>query len=252
MTNESEDKRFERLSRNRFTRPMPKRFYKEVAVSAAREILLDGRPVKTPLKQPLTMPTMLLAEAVAEEWRSQSESIDLLRMPLTKLANTAIDRAPHERLALIDELVAYAGSDLVCYRATEPAALVHRQAEQWDPVLHWAEAVLGVSLRAVDGLLHVPQPREALEAVRRKLVDLNGFNLVALHAIVTLSGSALLGLMLAKKAINPEVAWAAANLDERWQTELWGEDDEARLRTEARWNEFSAAVRFLNLAAAAP
>ncbi len=249
MTNEAEDKRFERLSRDRFARPMPKRFYKEVSISASMEILLDSRPVRTPLKAPLVVPNPHLAGAVADEWRVQGEFIDLLKMPFTKLSNTAIDRMPRERQVLIDEIVAFANSDLVCYRATEPAELVGRQSALWDPVLLWAYTAMGASFRAVSGIGHIEQSSEALAACRRKIDGFDDFYLVALQALVTLSGSALLGLMLASGGLKPEAAWAAANLDERWQIEQWGEDHEAKFRNEARWAEFSAAARFLNLAA---
>jgi chaperone required for assembly of F1-ATPase len=249
MTSETEKERFERLSRDRFGRTLSKRFYKEVSVSATHEILLDDRPVKTPLKAPLVLPNPELAEAVAQEWRAQGELINPLRMPLTKLSNTAIDRGPYERQSFVDELVAFAGSDLVCYRAAEPEALAMRQAEGWNPVLQWADRKLGAAFRTTSGVRHTEQPAEALSACRQKFETFNDFHLVALHAMIALAGSALIGLMVAEGDLEPEAAWEAANLDEHWQRELWGEDHEAKLRTESRWHDFSSAARFLNLAA---
>jgi chaperone required for assembly of F1-ATPase len=248
MTNETEDQRWQRLLRDHTPRVFPKRFYKSVTVSHTREILLDGRPVKTPLKASLVLPTSSLAEAVAMEWSAQVDVIIPFKMPLTKLANTAIDQAPRERPAIVEELLAYANSDLLCYRAAEPEALVARQALHWDPQLEWAKVQLGAFLNVTSGIGHVSQSPEFLAACRHRISPVSNFHLVALHTLVTLSGSAILGLMVMEGSLTPETAWSASNLDEDWQNEQWGEDFEAKTRREARWAEFSAAARFLNLA----
>jgi chaperone required for assembly of F1-ATPase len=250
MKIETEAQRLDRLAHGRQLQRLPKRFYKEVAISPARDILLDGRAVKTPLKKPLTLPTIALAEAIALEWRAQSEVINPHAMPLTKLANTAIDRAPMERPAIVGELVAYAGNDLVCYRADHPAALVTAQKAEWDQALEWADRVLGAMFFATAGVSHVPQPPEAIAAFEAAIASFDDFRLIGIHAMATLSGSALLATIVAMGGQTPEDAWSAATVDERWQNKLWGEDAEARDRRDAQGRDFVAAARFVNLAGA--
>jgi chaperone required for assembly of F1-ATPase len=247
---ESETDRWERLARGRQIQRLPKRFYKEAAISQVREILLDGRAVKTPLKKPLALPTMPLAEAVAAEWRAQVGVIDPHSMPLTKLANTAIDRVPAERSAIVVELVSYAGNDLVCYRADHPTELAARQSASWDPIVAWADRSLGVAFLTTAGVTHRPQSPSALSAFKSAIDAIDDFRLVGLHAMATLSGSALLALTVATSETPAEDAWAAATVDERWQNEVWGEDHEAAQRRKAQAGEFIAAARFVNLACA--
>jgi chaperone required for assembly of F1-ATPase len=237
-----------RQGRGRDQPALPRRFYKSVTVSEGRQVLLDGRPVKTPAKAELTLPTPGLAKAVAEEWEAQRDVINPHAMPLTKLANTAIDRVPTSRDAMITELTDYAGNDLICYRAASPQDLVRRQSAVWDPVMLWARDRLQAPLKSTVGVVHLSQSPEALAACRRRFEALDRFSLVALHDLVALSGSALLGLMVLDGELDVEVAWQAANLDEIWQNEQWGEDFEARNRRELRWTDFRAAARFLNLA----
>lgn len=244
---ETEDRRFERLSRDRFQRPPPKRFYKTVAVTDQLGIALDGKGVKTPLKAPLVLPNRALANAVAAEWASQEELINPHAMPLTKLANTAIDRAEAERANILAELLAFAGSDMVCYRADGPETLVARQSAHWDPVISWAKSDMDAGFTTANTITHKQQPGEALLVLECRVSNLDKFTLVAVHNLATLSGSTLLALMLAAGAISATAAWLAANADEDWQMETWGKDAEAMVRREARFSEFSACENFLNL-----
>jgi chaperone required for assembly of F1-ATPase len=226
-----------------------KRFYRNVEVMGEGPygIALDGRPLRTPLKHDLLLPTAGLAEAVAAEWAAQGERVDPWQMPLTKLAYTAIDRVVDSETRIIDELLEYAGADLVCYRAAEPESLINRQGEFWDPILSWAEETPGVRLFAVQGIVHKPQSPEALDAVRRYLHQFDAMHLCALHNLTTLTGSVLITLAMEKNFLEPERAWLTVHIDEDWQAERWGWDEEAMERRARRKQEFDASVRFLTL-----
>ncbi len=252
MTDETEDQRFERLSRDRIVRPLPKRFYKIVSVTDQLGIALDGRSVKTPLKVPLILPNRLMADAVAGEWNDQTEFINPGTMPLTKLANTAIDRARVERPGITAEILEFAGSDMVCYRADKPEGLVSRQSKLWDPVIDWAARHLDAKFETVSTIRHHAQSNAALGALRNHVDGLDAFSFIAVHNLTTLSGSALLSLMLASGAVSADQAWLAANVDEDWQIETWGLDDEASARRAGRLKEFHASVKFVNLARSRP
>jgi chaperone required for assembly of F1-ATPase len=230
------------------TKALPRRFYTTASIAGDDRrwaIHLDGKPLRTPLKVPLQLPTRALAEAVVAEWQAQTETLDPLTMPLTKLANTAIDRVEPNRPRIIGEIVKFAGSDLVCYRATEPARLRARQAAAWDGVLTWAQQALDARFEIVSGLVFRAQPAAALNAVRDCLAGRSCWALAAIHNMTTLTGSALLALMVTKKAITGARASSAAHVDEDWQIEHWGADAEAEARRAARGCEFDAAVRFL-------
>jgi chaperone required for assembly of F1-ATPase len=248
MSEETEDERWERLSQDRIHRPLPKRFYKSVAVTGQLGIALDGRNVKTPLRAPLVLPTRSLADAVATEWDAQVDVINPHAMPLTKLANTAIDRAPTEKSKITSEILEFAGSDMVCYRAERPAGLVLRQTTHWDPIIAWAKADLKVDFATVSTITHRRQPSAALQTLEVHIKSLDPFSFVAVHNLSTLTGSALLAAMAAAGKIPADSAWLAANVDEDWQIETWGEDDEASARRAGRFKEFSACVAFVNLA----
>jgi chaperone required for assembly of F1-ATPase len=229
---------------------LPKRFYKTVSVEdkeAGLALLLDGKPVRTPGKAPLVLPTRALAEAVAEEWRGQGDRIDPATMPLTKLANSAIDGVSGREQAVIDDIMAYAGSDLLCYRADAPRGLIEAQRNHWDPILAWAESALGAPLALAEGVVHVAQPQASLDRLKHKLLGRDKFGLAALHVLTALSGSALLALAVAEARATPEEAWQAAHVDEDWQIAQWGEDAEAAARRAARWRDFAAAARLLSL-----
>lgn len=223
----------------------PRRFYKTVAVTDDLGIALDGRPVKTPMKAPLRLPTRALADAVAAEWDAQGEKIDAASMLFTKLANTAIDRVAQDRARIEAEVLDYAGSDLVCYRADRPPDLVQRHNTSWDPVVDWARTALDAPFEVTEGVIHKAQPAAAITAHGLALKSLNDFELAAYHAIMTLTGSALIAMMLARRATVPEAAWLAAHVDEDYQIEQWGQDAEAQARRAVRYAEFMACCRFL-------
>jgi chaperone required for assembly of F1-ATPase len=226
---------------------LPKRFYQDAAADPAGVIALDGKPVRTPGKAPLALPSRALAKAVAQEWRAQGERVDPGTMPLTRLANSAIDGVAGREQAVIDDILAFAGSDLLCYRAHGPRKLAEAQSKHWDPVLAWAKEALGAPLVLAEGVMHVAQPDASLARLRRQIEGRGPFGLAALHVLTALSGSALLALAVALGRLTPEEAWAAAHVDEDFQIGQWGEDAEAKARREARWRDFAAAARMLKL-----
>ena len=248
MSDETEDQRWERLSRDRIHRPLPKRFYKSVAVTDQLGIALDGRNVKTPLKAALVLPTPALAEAVAAEWDEQVDVINPHAMPLTKLANTAIDRATTEKSKIAAEILEFADSDMVCYRAESPVGLVLRQKTHWDPIVAWARSDLNAGFETVSTITHKIQSVAALRNLEAHITTLDSFSFIAVHNLTTLTGSALLATMVAAGKTLPDAAWLAANVDEDWQIGTWGEDTEAMVRREGRLSEFLACAKFLNLA----
>ncbi|MBX3539030.1 MAG: ATPase [Chelatococcus sp.] len=233
---------------------LPKRFYTVAGVDARPEgfaLVLDGRGARTPGRKPLQFPTQAMAEAVAAEWAAQDDVIDPRRMPLTRLANSAIDGVADNGEAVAAEVVRYAGSDLLCYRADHPEKLVARQVALWDPVLDWARAELGARFILAEGVMHVEQPAAALAAVAARVQRYPGpFALAALNVMTTLSGSVLLALAVAEGHLSPAEAWTAAHVDEDAQIEVWGEDEEASARREARWLDFAAAAHLFALSRA--
>jgi chaperone required for assembly of F1-ATPase len=227
-----------------------KRFYKDVSVEPLEDgcqILLDRRPVRTPARLPLSLPSLALADAVAEEWRSQGEEIDPRAMPLTGLANAAIDRVVPDPAAFARGLAAYGESDLLCYRAEGPEALIEREEQLWDPLLAWARHRFDIDFEITSGILHRPQPKRTIEQLARAVGAKDAFVLAALSPLVTISGSLVIALALVERAIDLDTAWAAATVDEAWQAEEGGEDFEATARLEARRKEFAAAHRFVEL-----
>lgn len=229
---------------------LPRRFYAAVTVAEGEggfALHLDGRTPRTPRGHPLAVPARPLAEALAAEWASQGEVIDPATMPLTRLVNVTIDEVASEgqQHATIDEIVRYAGSDLVCYRAADPAGLVARQAAAWDPVLAFARDELGARLVLAEGVTFAAQPEPALAAVRRAVAATPPFALAALYTLTALAGSALIALAVARGALPPDAGWAAAHVDEDWQAQFWGEDDHAMARRAARKAEWDAAVLVL-------
>ena len=213
--------------------PRPKRFYETVAVEPEGEswaVRLDGRPVRTPAKTPLTAPTKALAELIAEEWASQGERIDAPTMPTTRIGFVALDRMP---LALEDtaaEIVKYASTDLLCFRAPEPADLVAAQAAAWDPLLKWAETELGAHFAPATGVLPVQQDPMALQAVHARVADLDTWRMTATAHATAVCGSAILGLALLEAEIDGGQAFALSTIDEHFQASQWGEDSEAAER----------------------
>lgn len=231
-------------------RDLPKRFYKEATVAPLDRgftVLLDGRGVKTPARTPLVLPTEALARAVAEEWNAQGAEIDPRTMWLTKLANTALDRVAPRRDAVIDEIAAFAASDLVSYRADHPVELARRQTAHWAPLVEWAAESFGARLKVTEGIIHVAQDEEALAALREAIAAVGSFELAALHNAVTLTGSAVIGLALLRRRLDAIQAFEAAHVDEAWQAELCGEDEEEAARLATRREELADTARFLDL-----
>jgi chaperone required for assembly of F1-ATPase len=227
-----------------------RRFYKHVSVagtSAPFSVTLDELPLRTPLKRPLDLPTQALAQAVAGEWEMQAEKIEPHTMPLTRLANTALDRVAPDLDRIIGEIVDFAGSDLVCYRAEKPQGLIERQARAWQPVLDWARQALGAEFQPTEGVVHIPQPDVSLRATQDYLARKSPWTLTAIHNATTLTGSALIAAMACDKAIPASEAWAAAHVDEDWQIEHWGWDEEARHRRNHRKREFDICLHFCEL-----
>jgi len=213
-------------------------------------LVLDARPVRTPQRAPLVLPARALAEAIAAEWEAQEAEIRPEQMPLTRLANSAIDRAPAHREAVISGLLAYAQTDLLCYRAEWPRELVLRQAEAWDPILDWARSELGADLLIVAGIMPVAQAADAISALEATVRRLDDFALTALNQMASLTASLILALAVERQQLRPEEAWRAAHIDEDWQIGQWGEDEAARQRREAQWADMAAAAHFLSLARA--
>ena len=218
-----------------------KRFWTDVTV-ADTSVLLDGRPVRTPGRQPLILPNVALADAIADEWRHLQGEIDPRAMPLTGLANAAIERAP-----LAETLAVYAETDLLCYRAEAPPPLVDRQAAVWDPLLDWARARYGVAFCVTAGIVHVAQPPETVRRLGTAVAALLQWHRTALSPLVTIGGSLVVALMLFEGAIAPDLAFDACHLDELWQAELWGEDWMATDARAARRVDFLNTARFLSL-----
>jgi chaperone required for assembly of F1-ATPase len=226
------------------------RFWKEVAAveeDGGWAITLDGRPVRTPARAPLVAPTEALANAIAEEWRSVEGEVDPRAMPLTGLANAAIDRVAPEREAFAGGLARYAEADLACYRSEWPPELVERQASAWDPLLAWARRRYDVDFSTTSGILHVPQPQATIERLAHEVTAIDPFHLAVLSPLVTTGGSLIAALAVLEKAVTAEAAWAAVSVDEYWQLEQWGADAEGEQALETRKRDFLAAASFLTL-----
>jgi chaperone required for assembly of F1-ATPase len=233
-------------------RPLPRRFYKDVSLGVVgpppgHVVLLDGRMARTPGKRELKVQSIALAEAVAREWADQGTHIDPASMPLTRLVNTSIDGVAERRAEVAADVVKYAGSDLICYRATYPDGLIARQKAHWDPVLAWAAGAHGARFVVAEGLMPVTQPTEAIDRLAAAVEPLDPLHLTALHVMTTLMGSALLALAVVQGGVTPDAAWLAAHVDEDWQIAEWGEDAEASARREKRWGEMRAAAELVRL-----
>ncbi|WP_127115608.1 ATP12 family chaperone protein [Shimia sediminis] len=227
-----------------------KRFWKAARVASddgGFAIELDGRRVKTPAKVSLTVPTRAMADAIAAEWQAQEDEIDPRTMPVTRSANAAIDKVGQQHGEVAEMLAEYGGSDLLCYRATQPAELIARQAEKWDPMLAWAASTLGAELAPVSGVIHVAQPPEALARLRQQVHALTNFEMAAFHDLVSLSGSLILGFAAVHQARPIEELWALSRVDEDWQEQQWGSDEEATEHAEIKRQAFLHADRFFRL-----
>jgi chaperone required for assembly of F1-ATPase len=227
-----------------------RRFWKEVSLEPStfgHAVRLDGRPVKTPTRNELALPTKKLADAVVAEWESVEKTIDPAKMPMTGFANAAIDHIGADRDGFVTAIAAYGETDLLCYRAAADESLGARQAEVWDPWIDWARARYDVSFVIVEGIMHQPQPEVTLAKLRAAVAARGTFELAAMAKLAHLSGSLVLTLAVVERAGEADEVWNAACLDELWQEELWGADHWADKNRADRRAEFMAAVRFLDL-----
>ena len=225
-------------------------FWSETSVSvdqAGFGIELDGRMLTTPARAPLHVPTRALAAEIAGEWAAQREEVDPETMPFTRLANAAIDKLSEQFDDTVDALASYAETDLVCFRADGPDALVARQTAQWQPHLEWLERAHGLRLVATTGVIPIPQPAESLAALKAWVADRSTFSLMGLHDLIMLSGSIVLARAIIEGQIDADAAWKAATLDETWQSEVWGEDAEAAEASAAKRAALLRAARYLEL-----
>jgi chaperone required for assembly of F1-ATPase len=227
-----------------------KRFYRETAagrIDGRITVTLDGRPVRTPLHKPLHLPTEALADAIAAEWDAQVDAVKPDTMPLTQFASTAIDRVSERRDGVIDDIAGYGRTDLLCYRAEAPPALVARQAKTWQPLLDWAAQRFDATLIVTEGVMAIEQPPAALAALRAAVAAQDEFRLAALHDLTAALGSVVLALAVEQQKIDSEAAWDASILDELWQAEQWGQDRDAEERRDHLRLAVFAAARFLSL-----
>jgi chaperone required for assembly of F1-ATPase len=233
----------------RLSRPeLPRRFYKDAGfapIDGGFVLTLDGRPARTPGKRPLAVATEALAQMMTAEWAVQSDHIDPMTMPVTRIVNVAIDGVAAEMASVREEIVRYAGSDLICYRADGPDELIDRQNEAWSPLVAWARDDLGARLLLAEGVIHVAQEPKALAAVEAALAPLDPLQLAAVHTMTTLTGSAIIALAVLRLRLTAEDAWIAAHVDEDWQMEQWGRDEIALTNRAARWTEMKAAAQIL-------
>jgi chaperone required for assembly of F1-ATPase len=227
--------------------PQRKRFYKQADLAETADgfaIQLDGKQVRTPSGRPLVAPTRDIADGIAAEWNAQVENIDPLTMPLTRFANTVGEAVVDRVDAVAEDVAKYLGSDLLFYRAGHPEGLVAREAALWDPVLFWAAETLGAHFILAEGIVHVRQPDSAIAAARAAL-PADPWSIAALHVVTTLTGSALLALALKHEVLDADQVWAAAHVDEDWNAEKWGVDQEVAARRAARLVDFKAAAMVL-------
>ena len=208
---------------------------------------LDGKPLRTPARELLNAPTRALAEAIAGEWHSIDGEIDPRAMPLTGLANAAIDRVQPDKAAFAAGLARYAEADLACYRAEGPQGLIDRQAKEWDALLGWGQRRFDVDFKTTGGIVHVAQPQATIDRLTHAVSMLDPFRLAGLSPLITIGGSLLAALGVLEGAFTPEQAWDAVSVDDRWQLEQWGSDEEAEAALDARRRDFLAAARFLEL-----
>jgi len=228
-----------------------KRFWTDVNIAPEADgfaIQLDGRAVKTPAKVALVVPTVEMANAIAAEWRAVEEKIDPEVMPFTRSANAAIDKVSTQFSEVADLLAAYGGSDLLCYRAATPTALLQRQTDAWDPLLDWAFTTFGARLHTTTGVMPVEQNKADLLALSQPLYDASAFQLAGLHDLISLSGSLVLALGVTQGHVNPETAWNFSRIDEIWQAEQWGVDEEAEQLAQTKRLAFDHAADFFLMA----
>ncbi|TFL19574.1 ATP12 family chaperone protein [Jannaschia formosa] len=218
-----------------------------VEVPEGFAVELDGRPVRSPLKTLVAAPSRALAQGVAKEWDAQGQVIDPLSMPLTRAVNAALDKVMPQREEVAAHLSEYGESDLLCYRAAGPDVLVEREQAAWDPLLDWLDAEHGARLATTQGVIPVPQPANAVAALQARVGAMTAWELTALSEFVTLSGSLVLGLAVMEDRIAPEAAWDVSRIDEAWQIEQWGEDEDEAERIAVKRAAFLQARTYLDL-----
>ncbi|GAA4215864.1 chaperone required for assembly of F1-ATPase [Sagittula marina] len=231
-----------------------KRFWKDATVEPVEDgyaIKLDGRGVKTPAKTPLVVPTTGLAEAIADEWRAQEDKVNPALMPFTRTSNSALDKVATQHAEVAEMLAAYGDSDLLCYRADRPAELVARQNAEWDPLLEWAAEAFDARLTAQPGVMYQAQDKAALDRLSQHVHGQSAFELAAFHDLVAMSGSLVLALAVVHGARDPETAWTLSRLDETWNEEQWGVDEDAAATAAIKRGEFLHAARYHALATGA-
>lgn len=227
-----------------------KRFWKNVTVvedEPGFAVLLDGKPVKTPARNTCSVPVRAMADEIAAEWEAQEDVVSPLTMPMTRVAATCLDRVAPEMAAVQDMIIAYGGTDLLCYRADYPVELIAKQADGWDPVLAWAADDLGAQLNVGAGVMHISQPPGAEEALARHVREADSWALTCLSELVTISGSLVLGLAVLKERIAAKEAWHLSRIDEQWNIDEWGEDFEAAELAAKREADFMQAARVLGM-----
>ena len=217
------------------------------ACDGSYTVRLDTRTVKTPARRPLLLPTLAMAQAIAVEWDAQQGLVNPNKMPLTRAANSAIDKVAEQFDAVAGQLAAYAGTDLLCYRAIGPEPLISRQAQGWGPVLDWAATTFDAPLTATAGVMHIPQPEQSLQNLSDILFAMTPFQLAAAHDLIAISGSLVLALAVAHGHLTPLQAWELSRIDETWQNEEWGIDEDAAQLESLKQAAFFDAARFYTL-----
>lgn len=218
-----------------------------VDVKGGYTVHLDARPLRTPGKSALIVPTVAMAKAIAAEWDAQSGKIDPHTMPVTRAANSAIEKVAPQRTAVVDELTGYGASDLICYRATDPDGLVAQQKAKWDPWLFWAANILDAPLVTTQGVMPVAQPEPSLAKLRSVVESYDAFQLAGFHDLVAISGSLVLALAVTHGKLSPQAAWDMSRVDELWQIAEWGEDEEAAEHAALKCQGFLNGARFFQL-----
>jgi len=227
-----------------------KRFWEHTDVEprdAGFTVTLDGREVKTPAKTPLIVPTEEMAVAIALEWKAQEEKVDPLTMPCTRSANAALDKVTQQFNEVVDLIAAYGGNDLICYRAEGPESLIRRQSQAWDDLVDWSATALSAPLKITTGIMPIDQEKPTLDALHGLVAGLDPFRLTAFHDLTSISGSLILALAITKDRLTADDAWTLARIDEDWQIEQWGEDEEASEQAALKRAAFLHAERFYRL-----
>ncbi|OIQ07480.1 MAG: ATPase [Rhodobacteraceae bacterium CG2_30_10_405] len=228
----------------------PKRFWQNARVEPCDggfTVRLDARPVRTPAKAALVVPSLTMASAIAAEWQAQQGTIKPETMPVTRSANAALDKIAPQFAEVAELIAAYGASDLLCYRATGPAGLVARQAAAWDPMLAWAAEALVAPLAVTAGVTPITQPAASLARLTAKVHACTPVELAALHDLVMISGSLVLGLAVTHGHADARTIWQLSRIDEDWQIEQWGQDHEAGESAALRRAALIHAERFHHL-----